>query len=174
MNSYSLACQKLTRTCVHPLFRRKVWMSWIGWGSLCSKNEASYLNVKLRGPSRGSGLWARVVGSSQRGKRFRRKGQACKFSAAHSIQPLELRAFILGNNVGFISCKNGASKPGLLCSESCTGRDHLSALIESPGCRTGSSSSPVGRANTHVWRTMWDLSRDYVRNRINWHLQKVE
>lgn len=26
---------------------------------------------------------------------------------------------------------------GLSCSESCAGRDHLSALIESPGCRAG-------------------------------------
>lgn len=47
---------------------------------------------------------------------------------------LSFRAFILGDDVGIIICKNGAHKMGLSCSESCTSQDHLSALIESPGC----------------------------------------
>lgn len=85
-----------------------------------------------------------MEGCSQGGNRFSRKGQACELSAAHSIQPLELRAFILGNNVGFIICKNGGGKTGLSCSESCTGRDHLSAVIESPGCRAGGNVQPSG------------------------------
>lgn len=40
---------------------------------------------------------------------------------------------------------------GLSCSESCTGLDHLSALIESPGCRAGGAvCGPLGQTNTYV------------------------
>lgn len=72
------------------------------------------------------------------------KVKPVSLSAAHFIQPPELMAFILGNNVGFIICKNGGGKTGLSCSESCTSRDHLSALIESPGCRAGGNVQPIG------------------------------
>lgn len=109
---------------------------------------------QIQGASWGPGLWARVERCSQGGNRFSRKGQACELSAAHSIQPPELRAFILGNNVGFIICKNGAGKTGLSCSESCTGRDHLSALIESPGCRAGGSVQPIG-PDKHTYIRTW-------------------
>lgn len=103
------------------------------------------------------------------------------------IQPLELRAFILGNIVGFIICKNSSGKTGLSCSESCTGRDHLSALIESPGCRAvGSVQSSGPDKHIHIWiikacqsalrstqrevapgeRAAWDLTQDLVGTRI--------
>lgn len=109
---------------------------------------------QMQGASWGPGLWAWVERCSQGGNRFSRKGQACELSAAHSIQPPELRAFILGNNVGFIICKNGAGKMGLSCSESCTGRDHLSALIESLRCRAGGSVRPSG-LNKHTYIHTW-------------------
>lgn len=92
---------------------------------------------------------------SQGGNRFSGKGQACELSA-HRIQPPELRAFILGNNVGFIICKNGGGKTGLSCSESCTGRDHLSALIESQGCSAGGDTQPNG-PDKHT----------YIRTKVN-------
>lgn len=142
---------------------------------------------QMQGAGWGPGLWAWVERCSQGGNRFSRKGQACELSAAHSIQPPELRAFILGNNVGFIICKNGAGKMGLSCSESCTGRDHLSALIESPGCRAGGSVQPSGLdKHTYIhtriieaWQwALWrkeHLERGQcgfvigkVRNRIKW------
>lgn len=92
---------------------------------------------------------------SQGGNRFSGKGQACELSA-HRIQPPELRAFILGNNVGFIICKNGGGKTGLSCSESCTSRDHLSALIESQGCSAGGDTQPNG-PDKHT----------YIRTKVN-------
>lgn len=108
------------------------------------KKRSTASECQIQGASRGPGLWAWVERCSRRGNRFSRKGQACELSAAHSIQPPELRAFILGNNVGFIICKNGGGKTGLTCSESCTGWDHLSGLIESPGCRAGGNAQPSG------------------------------
>lgn len=50
-----------------------------------------------------------VARCSRGGNRFSGKGQACELSA-HHVQPPELRAFILGNNVGFIICENGGGK----------------------------------------------------------------
>lgn len=146
---------------------RKVWMSQQGWGSLFSKTKRCIWMSNTGGLAKGPGLWAWVERCSQGGNRFSRKGQACELSAAHSIQPPELRAFILGEkkNVGFIICKNGASKTGLSCSESCTGRDHLSALIESPGCWTGGSLQPSGphkHTYIHTWIVeawQWALCR---------------
>lgn len=149
------------------------------------KNEASHLNVKYRGLAKDLVSELGQRGAVGEGKRFSRKGQACELSASHSIQPPELRAFILGNNVGFIICKNGAGKTGLSCSESRTGRDHLSALIESPGCRAGGSVQPSGSdKHTHTYlncsgltavslkegapreRAMWDSSQDWVRDGV--------
>lgn len=92
---------------------------------------------------------------SQGGNRFSGKGQPCELSA-HRIQPPELWAFILGNNVGFIICKNGGGKTGLSCSESCTSRDHLSALIESQGCSAGGDTQPNG-PDKHT----------YIRTKVN-------
>lgn len=87
---------------------------------------------------------------SRGGNRLSGKGQACELSA-HRVQPPELRTFILGNNVGFIICENedgkkkkGEKKWGLSCSESCTSRDHLSALIESQGSSAGGDARPDG------------------------------
>lgn len=113
---------------------------------------------QIRGASWGPGLWAWVERCSQGGNRFRSKGQACELSAAHRIQPPELRAFILGNNVGFIICKNGGGETGLSCSESCAGRNHLSALIESQGCRAGRKTQPSGldkHTYIHTYIHMW-------------------
>lgn len=83
------------------------------------------------------------------GNRLSGKGQACELSA-HRVQPPELRTFILGNNVGFIISRMEAAKKkegkkgGLSCSESCTSRDHLSALIESQGGSAGGDARPDG------------------------------
>lgn len=115
---------------------------------------------QIRGASWGPGLWAWVERCSQGGNRFSRKGQACELPAVHHIQPPELRAFILGNNVGFIICKNGGGKTGLSCSESCTGRDHLSALIESQGCSAGGIVQPTGLDKhtyiQYIHRWIWE------------------
>lgn len=100
---------------------------------------------------------------SRGGNRLSGKGQACELSA-HHVQPPELRAFILGNNVGFIFCENGGGKKrrrgekkgvgggGVSCSESCTSRDHLSALIESQGGSAGGDARPGGPdKHTHTY-----------------------
>lgn len=136
---------------------RQVWMSQQGWGSLCSnmKHHIWMSNAVGGGLSWGPAQWALVERCSQGGNRFSGKGQACELSA-HRIQPPELWAFILGNNVGFIICKNGGSKTGLSCSESCTSRDHLSALIESQGCSAGGDAQPNG-PDKHT----------YIRTKVN-------
>lgn len=145
---------------------REVWMSQQGWGSLCSKIKRR-IWMSNTGASWGPGLWAWVERCSQGGNRFSRKGQACELSAAHSIQPPELRAFILGNNVGFIICKNGGGKTGLSCSESCTGLNHLSALIESPGCRAGGNVQPSG-PDKHTY------IHTRIRDTFQWALWRKE
>lgn len=112
---------------------------------------------------------------SQGGNRFSGKGQACELSA-HRIQPPELRAFILGNNVGFIICKNGGSKTGLSCSESCTSQDHLSALIESQGCSAGGDVQPNGpdkHIHTHKGESWRPFSVLPERKKKRWeHLER--
>lgn len=111
---------------------------------------------QIQGASSGLGLWAWVERCRLWGSRFSRKGQAFVLSAADHIQPPELWAFIRGNNVGFIICKNGGSKRGLSCSESCTtGRGHLSALIESLGCSAGGNVQP--RTHIRIHTDMWLL-----------------
>lgn len=130
-------------------------MQWGEWGGVLSWGPA---------------LRALVERCSQGGNRFSGKGQACELSA-HRIQPSELRAFILGNNVGFIICKNGGSKTGLSCSESCTSRDHLSALIESQGCSAGGDTQPnVPDKHTYI-RTkvnLGDLSACSLKEKRRW------
>lgn len=68
-----------------------------------------------------------------------------------------------------MSCKNGVDKMGLSCSESCTGLDHLSALIESPGCRAGGQCAAHWVRQTRTYSketTCWNLSQDRVRDGI--------
>lgn len=57
------------------------------------------------------------------------------------------------------AAKKGEKKnPGLSCSESCTSRDHLSALIESQGCSAGGDARPDGPdKHTYVYDSKVNL-----------------
>lgn len=78
------------------------------------ENGASHLNVKCRGLAEALVSEPGWRGAVREWNGFSRKGQAWELPAAPSVQPPELRAFILGNNVGFIICKNGAGENGSL------------------------------------------------------------
>lgn len=50
----------------------------------------------------------------------------------------------------FIICKNEGGETSLSCSESCTGWDHLSDIIESLGCSAGGSMQPWTNTYTYI------------------------
>lgn len=67
----------------------------------------------------------------------------------------------------FIICKNEGSETSLSCSESCTGWDHLSDIIESLGCSAGGSVQPWTNTYTYIceFKTLFVCS---LKSRSTW------
>lgn len=68
----------------------------------------------------------------------------------------------------FIICKNEGGETRLSCSESCTGWDHLSDLIESPGCSAGGSMQPWTNTYTYICQLKTVSSEIPWKSRSTW------
>lgn len=71
----------------------------------------------------------------------------------------------------FIICKNEGNETSLSCSESCTGWDHLSDLIESLGCSAVGSMQPWTSTYTYICEFQTVFS---VLSEMHEHLEKCD
>lgn len=103
----------------------------------------------------GNELWTVVSEPGWRGAVREGMDSAGKVRPVCAQQPATFSLLSFGHLFwetmrSFIICKNEGGETSLSCSESCTGWDHLSDVIESLGCSAGGSVQPWTNTYTYI------------------------